>query len=865
VEKIVLGATVERLRGTREGRRRASRLVGTTPPRSPRRRKRRRRQVKKQVKKQKKKEIKGSFPRSKIKEMATSGIYKLDDGKPYLSNCFPAKNLLRMPEEGRGHWLVARKCNLKKKPKAMFETPAGSQESEKTSFDTSEKKVSRQGSQADLREHVLDRAFLLKHHCVKKPSELCNINVSGLKFSKAKEKDFKHFHSVIYINASENLLPLETFHTFPALKELELAFNGIKTVYVKYGDFRYLEFLDLSFNSLTGEAICDLGILPHLRVLLLTGNGLTSLPPSLAVTEQESSAPSMASKRYILRFPALETLMLDDNRLSSPNCFASLAGLRRLKKLSLDQNRISRIPYLQQVQVREGSAHWGGGRGSAQKEAQSVLHPQSWMFEPSDGQPDYTVLPMKKDVDRTEVVFSSYPGFSTSETTKVCALPPIFEILPVKSLKARNQTLAPPFPELRYLSLAYNKITKEDAMLPVALFPSLSELVFHNNPLVAHTRGVPPLLKSFLHDRLGIHLIRRKIVRGKHHILMPRKDSRKVKTQVPKVPKQPLILHQPSITKSPSKEMLESEAGLPEELPTARSTSLNIRMPVEGPAGLSLSRRTFMPLPPICSRSTVQSDETVSRHSDMAGRVSPEHLSDEDTKSVESIFLTQVSALPSSILQRGHSDLKEKERRRPQTAPRETKKTQRKLVSASLSGKYHGCEELLTAKPDPTFTEPKGIQKNTQALRHLLGHPLLYRSSKPRLDTLQKRYVPKEKRTQKISVSPPRKTRAQLLDDILIRMRDPRNITEAPLAAVLRRQTEQRLVNQKQYLEAKKLLKEFRARYRRLVRSSLRTVFGGSEPAPAQPALNEGHTKFSNFLEFMDEFCQEPMAGDSKG
>ncbi|KAK2100975.1 X-ray radiation resistance-associated protein 1 [Saguinus oedipus] len=105
--------------------------------------------------------------------------------------------------------------------------------------------------------------------------------------TQAKENDFKHFHSVVYINAAENLLPLEAFHTFPALKELDLAFNGIKTIYVKYGDFELLEFLDLSFNSLTAEAICDLGILPHLRVLLLTGNGLTSLPPNLAVAEQE--------------------------------------------------------------------------------------------------------------------------------------------------------------------------------------------------------------------------------------------------------------------------------------------------------------------------------------------------------------------------------------------------------------------------------------------------------------------------------------------------------------------------------------------------------------------------------------------------
>ncbi|KAK7806818.1 hypothetical protein U0070_010302, partial [Myodes glareolus] len=81
----------------------------------------------------------------------------------------------------------------------------------------------------------------MKHHCVRKPSDLCTVNVSGMKFSKAKEKDFKHFTSVIYINASENLLPLDSFHTFPTLKELELAFNGIKMVYVKYGDFKTLE------------------------------------------------------------------------------------------------------------------------------------------------------------------------------------------------------------------------------------------------------------------------------------------------------------------------------------------------------------------------------------------------------------------------------------------------------------------------------------------------------------------------------------------------------------------------------------------------------------------------------------------------
>ncbi|XP_055971845.1 X-ray radiation resistance-associated protein 1 [Sorex fumeus] len=787
--------------------------------------------------------------------MASSGIYKLDEGKPSMSNSFPAKHLVRPLEEGRGHWVVARKCNIKKKSKHVLEAPAEEQESRKVSFETLGKKGARWESGGESPEHrVLDRDFLLKHHCVTKPSDLCTINVSGLKFSKAKEKDFKHFQSVIYINASENHLPLEAFHTFPTLKELELAFNGIKTIYVKYGDFRFLEFLDLSFNSLTGEAICDLGILPHLRVLLLTGNGLTSLPANLGVAEQEASVTSLTNKRYILRFPALETLMLDDNKLSNPNCFSSLAGLRRLKKLSLEQNRISRIPYLQQVQIRSSPVDWVEGRGSAHSGSQSVLHSKSWTYEAEDEQPDYTVLPMKKDVDRTEVVFTSYPGFSTSETAKVCALPPIFEILPVKSLKARNQTLAPPFPELRYLSLAYNKISKEDAILPAALFPSLCELVFHNNPLVAHTRGAPPLLKSFLQERLGIHLVRRKIVKSKHRMTMPRKKSRKVKTQIPKVPKQQVVLHQRAMAdSSPSKELLRpSEVGQPELLDRIQSTSPKSEMPTES---ICMTHRTFVPLPPICSDSTVQSEETTSPQSDAAGRASPEHISEDDTKSTESFFLTQVSGLPSSILRRGTSE---------STSPKLPQEPKmKKASSASLPSKYRGYEELLSAKSDPTFSEPKGIQKNTQALQRMLKHPIVYRSNRPKLDPLQKPFVPKERKAQRLPLPPPRKTRAQLLDELLIRMRDPRNITEAPLGAILRRRTEQRLMNQKQFQEAKRLLKEFRARYQRLVHTSLRSVFQNSQPQ-ARHGLGDGR-KFGHFLEFMDEFCPEAPAGDTKG
>uniref|UniRef100_A0A452RBY1 Uncharacterized protein n=1 Tax=Ursus americanus TaxID=9643 RepID=A0A452RBY1_URSAM len=216
----------------------------------------------------------------------------------------------------------------------------------------------------------------------------------------------------------------------------------------------------------------------------------------------------------------------------------------------------------------------------------------------------------------------------------------------------------------------------------------------------------------------------------------------------PKVPKQPLILYHPPVTtaQSPSKEIPESEAGPAKELSAAESSPLESQIPIEGVEGLSLSHRTFVPLPPICSDSTLHSEETMSHRSDRPGRLSPEHLSDEDTKSMESIFLTQVGELPSSILQRDDSALKEEEQRPSRPAPREVKRAWRKLPAASLPSKYHGYEELLTAKPDPAFIEPKGLQKNAQALQRMLKCPLLYRSSKPRLDAFQKHYVPKERR-----------------------------------------------------------------------------------------------------------------------
>ncbi|XP_039767155.1 X-ray radiation resistance-associated protein 1 isoform X2 [Ornithorhynchus anatinus] len=662
---------------------------------------------------------------------------------------------------------------------------------------------------------VLDLPFLLKHHSVESPSELCSLNVSGQNLYMAKENDFVHFDSVIYINASENLLPLEAFHTFPALEELELSFNGIGNVCIRTEDFQYLEVLDLSYNSLSPEAIYELGILPRLKTLFLTGNGLTSLPSNMAVAMQDISVISLMTKSFILRFPVLETLMLDENNLSRPDVFASLAGLRRLKKLNLDKNRITRIPYLQQIQTSDEPEEPPAAREvvSQGQPAASGLGPASAVgprgreagLRPGSrtekGQLDRTVRPTRKGAGGTEGVSSLVTQIPpVTLAASLCPLAPIFKILPAKSLRVLDQKLVPPFPELMHLSLAWNKVSKEDALLAVALFPSLNELVFHSNPLASSTRGDPPMLNSFLHQRLGIKLIRKMISKpSKCPVFISPRANRKVQSFIPKVPRGPRVL------------------GL--------SATQDPRWAAADDGG---------PLPAIGSAAAGPSRQRAGQSGEGGGSLPPCR---EDTplgREFDSFFVTQASTIQSSPWsrkgERGERKLKggDKSRRRAKGKVKESRKTE-KSVTVAPPGPYRGYEELLQVKPDPDFVEPVGLRENVRALRRILARPGLYGSGKMRPDPDQTARGLGDRKVGQMMVPAPRRAKTQLLEDVLTCMRAPGNITETPLVSALRNR------EQRRYREAVHLLKEFQVRYKQMVRSTLSPIFGGSQGASAVP------------------------------
>ncbi|KFQ92551.1 X-ray radiation resistance-associated protein 1, partial [Nipponia nippon] len=594
----------------------------------------------------------------------------------------------------------------------------------------------------------------------------------------AKEDDFQKFDCVAFINAAENLLTLEPFRKFPGLRELELSLNGLRNLKITAGDFLHLEDLDLSYNNLSPQDIWTLGDLSQLQVLRLTANGLGSLPPDLAGSWESAH----------LRFPSLEVLVLDDNRLSDPSIFVSLSHLRSLRELNLDRNGISAVPYLHQAESRQLSLHPALDGDSFRAEWYKSLN-SPWQrpqlpqqedtevpaeLEAKKGQLEYAVLQNDRDPGRTgeqrlhlRARAETAGCFSGRGLSCVRVVPREGEPSASKTLLAPStrRDVRAPFPALKHLSLAFNKIADETALSPVAFFPCLKELTFHNNLLTTTQSRQPPLLTWLLQHNLGIKLVRRKsLATERWHFSIPLEASCKVTLHLPKVTKRPLMLKAPVKT-FPGK-----------QLPAAVEAARDAAPP--SPA---------QPLPPVSSVTPASDRRTVLGEGEDDPRPPP-GSAEED---LASFFMTKVEdvSLPRSVAEGRVEKSEQSGEGSSQVVPE----------------RYEGYEELLGGDTDPDFIEPVGIQKNVQALCYILKHPLVYRDTKPRLDSVQKPYLPRIKHG-RMPGPPARKTRAEVLAGILMAMRNTSTITEVPLASVLQKKKSSPEV----YREARRLMEEFR-------------------------------------------------------
>ncbi|XP_075598765.1 X-ray radiation resistance-associated protein 1 isoform X1 [Balearica regulorum gibbericeps] len=724
--------------------------------------------------------------------MATTRLYKMGDGSNYATDCFPARNILHTSKEGAGRWMLARGTTLRARTEKR--TTRKTPEQRRKPLDSASVEENNENN-------VLDELFLMKHHCLKNPSDLRSVNISSQNLVSAKEDDLEKFDGVAFINAAENLLTLEPFRKFPGLRELQLSLNGLRNLKITAGDFLHLEDLDLSYNNLSPQDIWTLGDLSQLKVLHLTANGLRSLPPDLAGSWDSAH----------LRFPSLEVLLLDDNRLSDPSIFVSLSRLCSLRELNLDRNGISAVPYLHQAERRQFFLHpaldgdsfraqwykslsrlWQQSRPPQQEDTEVPTE-----LETKKGQLEYVVLQNERDPDRTDVVFNSGSQEHPALVVPREGYPSATKTLPAPST-LRN--VRAPFPELKHLSLAFNKIADETALLPVAFFPCLKELTFHNNPLTTTRSGQPPLLTRLLQHNLGIKLVRQKsLAAGRWHFSIPLKARRKVMSQLPKVTKQPLMLE------SPAKTFLWKP--LPAAVEAARDA-----------APLSPAQ----PLPPISSMTPASDQRTALGEGEGDSRPPPGPVEED----IASFFITQVEDVSRPLL-------------RPVAEGRLKKRSEQRGEGSSqvVPERYKGYEELLGGETDPDFIEPVRIQNNVQALYSILKHPLVYRDAKPRLDSVQKPYVPREKR-RRMPDPPARKTKAEVLEGILMAMRNTSTITEVPLASVLQK----RKSSPKAYREARRLMEEFQEVFEILPATIGKEMAKPSDEAQVLKALLEEAT-----------------------
>ena len=109
------------------------------------------------------------------------------------------------------------------------------------------------------------------------------------------------------------------------MQELHLTCNMIRDVAPLQG-FAQLETLDLSYNQLSESALVALTMIPKLRRLDLTCNGLLSIPQAFE------------------EMKLLESLNLEHNNLEKSDTIITLASCPRLKELNVSSNFFAEIP-----------------------------------------------------------------------------------------------------------------------------------------------------------------------------------------------------------------------------------------------------------------------------------------------------------------------------------------------------------------------------------------------------------------------------------------------------------------------------------------------------------------------------------------
>ncbi|ETE58896.1 X-ray radiation resistance-associated protein 1, partial [Ophiophagus hannah] len=601
----------------------------------------------------------------------------------------------------------------------------------------------------------------MKLHHVQKPSDLCSVNISHQNFALAKESDFMQFDSVAYINATENLLTLETFRNFPGLRELELSLNGLRNLKVRTGDFPHL------------EDVRTLGMLPRLKALHLTANGLSSLPLSLASPDS----------RNCPRFPALEVLLLDDNQLSDSSVFLSLANLRRLKQLNLDKNGIKEVPYLHYL----GHDHFSIHPLSAKSGIREGLRcrkksPQKSHQDRSlrlNQQYSYIITQNTQDPEKTGKASFTAGGFQGPLSQRHhrvrkqrlpvdLALETTFWQLWTGADLDPDQRLGSPAVEgSQSFSLAYDPnqpilspLRPEERSADLSQSSLYGGIFSPGSSLEGTSFGSDLVLETSLERILAGKASPSPTWLGRSPLeVLPSQLASRGPPGLP-LPSSGPLPSKPEGTES--RPYLRTPSGEQEDLgepsSPAQSLSADKDLPSRGSSAEDQDRQESVPTsyPSVEDLAEGQLDQqripmvvltTISSGVEYGDQEEPSQLPTsgfQDVNLLESSEEEEHPESPSSPL------VEYSQEERPTLVEESLKSRTSRLssgkVTLNVPEKFRGYEELLGGDPGSDFVEPKGIQQNVQALEKALRYPLVYREGKARLDCYQKPYVSTKKK-----------------------------------------------------------------------------------------------------------------------
>jgi hypothetical protein len=186
------------------------------------------------------------------------------------------------------------------------------------------------------RQITLDSLFIVDILGAADFGSITEIDCSSRRLNAVDFTALRDLSAVKKADFSDNKLPLEPFAVMPALEELDLSCNSLKSFDYKAsesmaGDSRVwscLAVLNLAYNF-SSKMLTGLGLIPRLTKLNLAFNSLTTLPSSL------------------MHFTCLSHLDLSGNQLNSDPVFFSLATIPALQTLILNENNIIRVPKFQ--------------------------------------------------------------------------------------------------------------------------------------------------------------------------------------------------------------------------------------------------------------------------------------------------------------------------------------------------------------------------------------------------------------------------------------------------------------------------------------------------------------------------------------